>query len=691
MEAAIKAAVVSLLIIVLLVVVAVIVKTIYDRQKPLMLRGSRESGRKKGIGVARTTKTLPSTQNTEDEDFGEKKSVFKPRFAFLETGVVAILATLFVKLWSMQLINSESYAKRADSNRTTTFTTRAVRGRIFDRNGVELIGNRMSLAVVADADVANNRNVVHRLSNVLGIPRQAIRQSIRDDSERDQAKRVVATEVPMRAVDFIEEHPGIFPGVSIESRTVRTYPQGDLACHVLGYTGAISAEQLEESQVTEGISYEPGDIVGKSGVELAFESVLQGVRGVNTVEVDAKGNVVSQIDQVAPQAGKDIRLTIDVDIQRTAEEALYEGLQRAQDDYKMWDATAGAVICLDLEDGGVLAMASYPTYSPSKFIGGITSELWESLTSPESGQPLNNRCISGLYPAASTIKPFASMTALKHGIVNDGSTWVCKGVWTELGEQWAKKCWSTSGHGRIDLPNALRYSCDIAFYNISLNFYRNRAEEPNALQDGLMEWGFGSKTGFELTGEAVGRIPTAAWKAAYNVDTPEYATWLPGDMANLIIGQGDVLITPLQNAVAYSGIAIGKCVKPHVLKEVLSSKGEVLISKGMEYSHEPEYNEDDLSLVRYGLRLVARENGYIRDFPITTAGKTGTAEVAGKDDFGWYVGYAPAGDPKYLVVALLEQAGFGGTICPPVVRKVLAKCLGIEDNVEFGAYVDESR
>ena len=160
MEAAIKAAVVSLLIIVLLVVVAVIVKTIYDRQKPLMLRGSRESGRKKGIGVARTTKTRPSTQNTEDEDFGEKKSVFKPRFAFLETGVVAILATLFVKLWSMQLINSESYAKRADSNRTTTFTTRAVRGRIFDRNGVELIGNRMSLAVVADADVANNRNVV---------------------------------------------------------------------------------------------------------------------------------------------------------------------------------------------------------------------------------------------------------------------------------------------------------------------------------------------------------------------------------------------------------------------------------------------------------------------------------------------------------------------------------------------------
>ncbi|NTU89038.1 MAG: penicillin-binding protein 2 [Actinobacteria bacterium] len=687
MSAAINAAVAALLVIALLVVVAVIVKGIYDRQKPLSVQSSAPKMKNVGVGPA-PIKEVGSRPGSAE--VGSDDASIRNRLLVLGGVAIAVLGTLFVKLWAMQLISSDTYERLSEANRTTTYTTRAVRGRILDRNGTELVGNRASLVVMANSDVANDRNVIHRLSNVLGIPRAAIKQRILNASEGAQAERVVASDVSMRVVSFISEHPSVFPGVNVESRTVRTYPYGSAAAHVLGYTGTISEDELNNSTTVDGLSYESGDIVGKSGAELSFESVLQGVRGTRKVEVDASGSVISILEEIEGKNGNDIRLTIDLAAQQSAEAAILEAFETSKL-FKFSNANAGAIVALDLEDGGVLAMASYPTFDPSEFIGGISSDLWDSLNTTESGWPLTNRAISGLYPAASTFKAFCSMTALKHGFATSDSTWNCEGTWTELGEEWSKNCWLKTGHGYVDLVKALVVSCDIAFYEMSLGFYRNREAEPNGLQDGLQEWGFGSQTGIELAGEAFGRVPTADWKAEYNKDTPENALWLPGDMANLVIGQGDVLITPLQNAVAYSGIATGKCLKPHVLLDVLSEEGETVIGKQGEIFREPVYDPAHLELVRTGLREQASANVNFKYFSVVTAGKTGTGQVAGKDDMGWYVGYAPADAPKYLVACCIEQAGSGGSVCTPAVRRVLATLLGVENASSSESSLDESR
>lgn len=687
MADAIKTAVLVLLLIALLVVVITVAYSVYDSRRTLRVGNHSPKMKKAATGPA---PLKDSGLGSGTQDVGVKEVSNRTRFYVLGAIVAGVLGALYVRLWSMQVLSADEYLVLAEENYTSTFSTRAVRGRIFDRNGVELVGNRATLAVIASSDVADDRNVIHRLSNVLGIPAVAVKQRIADTSEGAQADRVVISDAPMRAVAFISEHPQIFPGISIEERAVRTYPQGTVAAHVLGYTGAVSEDELANAKTADGLSYASDDVIGKSGAELAFESVLQGVRGSKTVQVDASGNVISVIDEVESQAGNDIRLTLDINIQRAAEQAILDSFEIAKT-LKFENADAGAIVVLDLEDNGVLAMASYPTFNPAEFTNGISDDLWATLTGEDSKYPLTNRAISGLYPAASTIKSFSSMASLKYGYATDTTTWTCTGIWTELGDEWAKKCWLLTGHGTIGIVTGLAVSCDVVFYNLSLNFYRNE-DNPNALQEEFEAWGLGSKTNLELSGESVGRIPTAEWKAEYNADTPEAAQWNPGDTANIIIGQGDVLITPLQNAVAYSGIATGTIHRPHVLFQVLGEDDQVVIEHQPEILLEPEYDDYHISLVRAGLKKQAAANASFSDFPVVTAGKTGTAQVTGKDDYGWYIGYSPADNPKYLVACLIEQCGGGGSVCSPTARAVFNTIYGIAtETISTDTSLDETR
>lgn len=674
MTDAIRAAALVLLLIALVVVIITVLYSIYDSRKTLKVGGHSPKMYQAATGPA------PLKEDGiggVERSVGTNEESVHSRYVILGAIVAGLLGTLFVKLWTMQVLDSENYAKKAEENYTSTFTTRAIRGRIFDRNGVELIGNRATLAVMASAAVADDRNIIHRLSNVLGIPYNAVRERMADTNEGAQADRVVTGDAPMRAVAFISEHPQIFSGISIEERTVRVYPQGTAAAHVLGYAGAISADELASSTTADGNPYVSGDVVGKTGAEQAFESVLQGVRGSKTVRIDADGNVLSLIDEVKAQSGNDIRLTIDVGIQKACESAIVQSFAiAATNGFKK--ANGGAVLVLDLEDNGVLAMASYPTFSPAEFIIGVSDEVWASMSSEASNYPLTNRAIAGLYPAASTLKAFSTMAALKYGYADLNSTWTCTGRWTELGEEWAKNCWVLTGHGTLGIINGLAESCDVVFYSLSLRFYRNRQDAPDALQDDIESWGFGSLTGIELAGEAEGRIPTAEWKAEYNADTPESAQWNPGDMANLIIGQGDVLITPLQNAVAYSGIANGAIYKPHLLYEVLDKDGNPVITSQREVLLTPEYDQANLDIVRTALRRQADNNTSFAGFPYAHCGKTGTAQVNGKDDYGWYMAWVPADDPKYLIACVIEQCGGGGSCAAPTVRLVMDSIYGVQ-------------
>jgi len=688
MTDAIKAAVLVLLLIALVVVLITIVYSIYDSRRTLKV-GDHAS--KMGRAMTGPAPLKEGGITGTDRSVGVNEDTVRNRYVVLGAVVAGVLGTLFVRLWTMQVLNSDSYVRKAEQNYTSTFTTRAVRGRIFDRNGVELVGNRATLAVMASAAVSTDRNTIHRLSNVLGIPYNAVKERMADTSEGAQADRVVASDVPLRVVAFISEHPQIFSGISIEERTVRTYPQGTTAAHVLGYAGAISEEELANSTTADGNAYVSGDVVGKTGAEQAFESVLQGVRGTKTVRVDADGNVLSLIDEVQPEPGNDIRLTIDLDIQKACESALIQSFTiAANNGYKK--ANGGSIVVLDLEDNGVLAMASYPTFSPAEFVIGVSDEVWAALGSESSNYPLTNRAIAGLYPAASTLKAFSTMAALKYGYADLSSSWTCTGKWTELGEEWAKNCWVLTGHGTLGIVAGLAKSCDVVYYNLSLQFYRNRDKAPNALQDDIETWGFGAVTGIELAGEAEGRIPTAEWKAEYNADTPEAAQWNPGDMANLIIGQGDVLITPLQNAAAYSGIANGVIYRPHLLHEVLGQDGEAVITHEKEVMLTPQYDQSNLDIVRAGLRQQADDNSSFEGFPYAHCGKTGTAQVTGKDDYGWYMAYVPADSPKYLISCVVEQGGGGGSCAGPTVRLVMDAIYGLQSEpVISDSAADERR
>lgn len=654
----------SLIVLLFIAAIAIIVAVVRSGHKP---------GSVFKLDSTKTNSTMAATESSVDGDAAVRRR-------FLEfMGVAGIgLGALFVKLWSMQVISGRDYTAKAEENRITEYTTVAPRGRIFDRNGVELVGNRSSFAVLISADEQSNKKVIRRLSNVLGIPRETVAAKAADSSNGAQADRLIALDVSDRAVAYIAEKPTAFPGVTVEARTVRTYPQGTLAAHVLGYAGTISQDELSKQNGSH--SYESGDTVGKDGAEQAFESYLQGDRGIKRVEINAAGEVVGTVDSIDPVRGNDVRLTIDSKVQKVAEEALQKAFSDAAR-AKYTNASAGAIVCLDATNGEVIAMASAPTYDPSEFIDGVSSDTWEWLTDDDNDYPLSNRCIAGLYPAASTFKGFTGLAGLEHKFASSSKIWDCKGTWTGFGKKWPQKCWNLNGHGHIGFHHGIVESCDVVFYEIGKQFYNIKGSD-TALQEYLQDWGFGSLTGVELSGEQEGRVPTPEWKKAYNRDAPESQAWQPGDITNLMIGQGDLLVTPLQIACGYAGLATGTIPKPVLLHSVLAQDGKTVVVDGSRFygsNFSPKFKESNIEIMRSGFEGVVSEGSVKSVFSgmgVKSAGKTGTGEVAGKDNYAWYVGYAPAKDPKYVCACIIEQGGAGATSAAPAVRSVLAKALG---------------
>lgn len=610
---------------------------------------------------------------------------FKGRLTGLGLFSGGIIAVLLGKVWSMQLVGGDSYVEQAEQNRTRTVTTAAPRGRILDRNGVELVTNRPSLTVVAESDVADDEREVQLLANLLGMPRQAVRRKILDTTEGVQGSRTVAVDVSRRVVAYLEEHPDLFPGVSVEQRTQRHYPKGTLAAHVLGYTGTVTQDQLDASSDDEtAIEYSSGDITGQAGVEYQYESVLQGVRGEQEVYVDAEGNVTGTSTSVPAVAGSDVVLTIDANVQQAAEDGLDKAVEHARSLGK--PAVAGAVVCLDATNGDVLAMASYPKYDPSIFVGGIANDDWDALSSEDSHYPLMNRVVGGTYASASTIKPLSALAALDDGIVTPESTFTCTGYWTGFGEAYGQYCWKKTGHGTLNLRDGIVNSCNTVFYEIGKGFYNSDHKE--GLQDKFKEWGLGSKTGIDLPAEEAGRVPTPEWKWDYfSSYSDEDRTWRGGDTTNIAIGQGDILVTPLQMACVYMGLANdGTIYKPHVLKGVAAKEGDgTVIEHKPETLDKVEEDQSYMDLIHSGLEGMIYEEdagvaAHFTNLPVKVAGKTGTAERSGQEPTGWFCVYAPADDPKYVVAALVEQGGFGASSALYAVREVLGNLYDSPDD-----------
>ena len=610
------------------------------------------------------------------------------RFYAFGVLIAAIFGTLAIKLWSLQILGHENYVKLSSENMTSEVMVPANRGRILDRYGNELVGNRPSITIMGKRSLAEDTALVHRLSLVLGIPVGIIRRNLLDDAEGAQSDHTIATDVSMEAVAYIREHPTLFKDINVESRTVRYYPYGSLGAHVLGYTGPVTEEFLNSQTGEESIPYQSGDSIGKDGAEATFEKILQGMHGTKVYKVDAAGNPTEELTSTEPVSGDDVVLTLDANLQRETDQILVDIISMVRSGGENINCNAGVILCMDVKDGGILAASSYPTFFPSDLSGGISAELWEQLITVESGYPLTNRVVSGQYPAASTFKAFTSLAGLTSGMIDEDTVYYCDGYWDAYGEAWGQRCWiHPGGHGSMGLEESINYSCDVFFYSVGAAFYEKWAategtsvdERPNPFQDYIATWGFGSPTGVDMPSEAAGRIPDAEWKRKTFSDTPEDAMWQPGDMTNMSIGQGDILVTPLQLCNAYATFARKKALAPHIFSHVIDSEGNAVVSyKAEEVETQPSYKPEQHARVLDGLkRVIAREGGF-GAIPVEVAGKTGTAEVAGKDDYSWFVGFAPADDPQYCALCLIEQGGSGSLVAMNGVIQTFARLYDVD-------------
>jgi penicillin-binding protein 2 len=609
------------------------------------------------------------------------------RINALAIAMLLLIAALTSRLWYLQVLEGESYAALSENNRLREVTLEAPRGLIVDRRGEILVGDRPALAVSAAPQLAKDRALVLRLARLLHVNARDIVKRLRDKRPDPLKPRRIAEDVPIQTITSLMERQDLYPGVDVETLSLRRYPYKSLAAHLLGYVGTASESDQADPRFAK---YEYGDIIGKTGLERQYETILQGLKGSNLLEVNAQGRPVAQVRRTEPTPGFTIQLSIDRKAQQATELELAAAIKTAhQTGFKK--AHAGAAVVMDVRTGQIVAMASYPTYDPSAFLGGIPTPLWKKYNDKKSEYPLFDRAITGAYPPGSTFKPITGSAGLAAGVVVPRTSFDCLGRWTDMGKQWPKWCWDKSGHGYEDFSGAFRDSCDVYFYNIGLKFYRrhigstglrqhDKGIADTELQTYAREFGFGSKTGIDLAGEVRGRIPDPKWKADFNAKTPQYATWLPGDTVNLAIGQGDVLATPIQMVRMYAAIANGGTLwRPQLVQRILMPSGTVSQQiKPVADGHLP-ITAAQLGIVQQALLGVV-QNGTAKQafagFKYQIAGKTGTSQVTKKDDYALFAGYGPAEAPRYAVVMVIEQGGHGGSVAAPAVRNIFASLLG---------------
>jgi penicillin-binding protein 2 len=598
------------------------------------------------------------------------------RIGMLAVLVVVLFSLLGFRLWFLQILSGDRYVSLANTNRVREVAMEAPRGVIYDHKGKVLVVNKPGLSVgILPMDLQAADEVIPRLARVLGMPEADIRARLEKAAVDPYLVTTIKEDVPeATTVAYLKEHSLEFPGVRIEKAYLRDYPRHEFATHVLGYVGEISAADLDKEKYRE---VKPGARIGKDGVEATYDSFLRGTDGKRTVEVDAAGRPKRVLEEINPLPGNNLWLTIDYKLQVAAEKALTEGIARAHAG-GFTAAAAGAVVAIDPRTGEILAMASWPDYDLSLWVGGMKQTDYSALTGKDAHNPLFNRAISGLYPAASTFKPFVASTALSNDLITRDTPFFDPGNFKYKQQVW--KCWKPEGHGEVNLVEAIMESCDVYFYNLGRKLYDQTSA---VLQAGVKQFGFGRVTGVDLPGEVAGRVPDKDWKKATGA-TKEDRIWKPGDDINLAIGQGDLLITPLQLAVASAAIANGGDVfVPRLALKVTDASGNTLKEFETETRGHVQMSAENLDTVRRGMRYVVSEpdgtaHGAFSGFPVSVAGKTGTAEKKPEDDYAWFMGYAPADAPEILVVALIEQGGHGSSVAAPMVRRVMEAYFGVK-------------
>lgn len=489
------------------------------------------------------------------------------------------------------------------------------------------------------------------------------------------------TDVDFQTVAEIEERR--LPGVVIEVEPMRNYLYGNTASHIFGYVGEINQEELEASKDK---GYRPGDLFGKMGLEKVLESYLKGIDGGQQVEVTASGKPIKVLGQKEPIPGHSVTLTIDIKLQQIAENKLKEQLLKLQTDkYKPFpNAKRGAVVALNVKTGEVLAMASIPDFDPNMFARGITQKEWEEI-SKNPLNPMVNLAIAGTYPPGSVFKMVTATAALEEKVTNENEFVRDTGVyWTIL----PKRCWRAGGHGMVNMVRALAESCNIYFYEMGRRLGIDNIEKYAKL------YGLGSITGIELPGEKPGQVASREYKK--NTFTrPDDKIWYPAETLDAAIGQGYNSFTPIQIANYVAAIANdGVWMKPHLIKSIDDPDGNIVLEKNPEIGGQLDFSKDTFRIIKEGMRAVTLPGGtaysVFADFPISVAGKTGTAEWdVTKDPHGWFVAFAPYEDPEIAVAVFIEQAGSGGTTGGPVARAIFEEYFHLTERETIEDYLTQ--
>jgi penicillin-binding protein 2 len=625
------------------------------------------------------------------------------RVGLLGVVAVAVFATLFLRLWSLQILNGAQLLRAAENNQRREVRLPAPRGAILDRNGLPLVTNVPGTIVQIDQSTLPQRKRVRlreirRLARVLKMSPSDIGGNLRRHRSDLLTPVTVKSDVTDLQAAYLSERADDFPGVDVETVPLRYYPHRQLAAHVLGYTGEISQQQLD-ALAKQG--YRAGDTIGQTGIEAQYDRYLRGTPGLAIKRVDSLGRPVAPTTPLVPaHPGEAVRLTIDLKLQMAAEQALRYGIERARSSgcQGCWYSNGGAIVALDPRDGSIRALASNPTYPPSLYVGRVRERALDAagLTARSAramNYPALDRAIDAAYPPGSTFKPVTALAAMQEHILQPYEPLACTGQYTNHGQVF--KNWDPYVNEAMTLPTALAQSCDTYFYQVGYRFYGMPARLGPRLQAWASRFGFGQKTGIDLGSEVTGLLPTPDWrKKTFTPKTdPGHwqidSLWKPGDSIQLAIGQKDLLVTPLQMARFYAMIANGgKLVTPHLLLDVeqpslTRSAGRVLPTPRPAAPEPTNVDAQALAVVREGLyeathSTLGTSSAIFGTFPVPISGKTGTAEKSIDPGDGymhifnqsWWCGYGPSDSPDLVVCALIENGGHGGDAAAPAALKV---------------------
>ncbi|MDX6430981.1 MAG: penicillin-binding protein 2 [Streptosporangiaceae bacterium] len=654
------------------------------------------------------------------------------RLVVLHVLVLSLLVILVGRLWNLQVMDGKHYRQVAAENRTRDIVVPAVRGQILDDMGRPLVRNRTALVVSVDRTTLSRqkdggKTVLTRLAKVLGITYDQLNQRVRlcgPVTKRPcwpgspyQPIPVDNKIEPKKALQIVERQED-FPGVSATVQAVRDYPRPDgaSAAQALGYLQPITQEELDQRKGLKVTGFSGVDLIGRDGLEARYDTDLRGGPGIRKVNVDSKGRVTGIASEQAPRPGGNLVTNLDAKVQGAVEDAVMKAVKNVRHDGGKADSAAGVV--MDVRTGQVVALASYPSYDLNIWTGGVSQTEYDGLLGKGQGEPLISRATQGMFAPGSTFKISSLAAAVGDGYSLNG-TYDCPGSY-DVGSR-AFHNFEGQAHGSMNLHTAIVVSCDTIFYKFAYEeWQRDGAVHPvKSPKDPMVKmaraYGFGRRTGIDLPSESAGRIPDRGWKQSYwdatkksdckhaktgypgeppdregylkaiaRENCAEGYMWRAGDAANFAVGQGDVLVTPLQLARAYAAVANGgTLVTPRLARAVVRPDGTVVRRIDPPAGPKLPVNPEVLTYLRKALAGVPTEGtakGAFAGFDfkkVAIAGKTGTAEVYGKKDTAWFASFAPADSPRLVTVVMISQAGTGGQYAAPAVRQIWEAIFGL--------------